>query len=177
MFSNLQIENPQDHPRAWHTVRPDDDGTFDDFAGSFLLDPHLWLGLRPFSALLQDALPDPMPNRVGGFNVSINRSSPPGENARSFPFRAPGQTGVGPDRVTRLSDYTTGGTMRNLSWMDLLSLLTQHNMGRRDPGASDPFAIFPGTSREGPVDRLGDYALSQEGEHHPVAYKEQELTS
>lgn len=101
------MESPQDDPRAWRNRGLGDDGDFDDFAGSFLSDPHSWLGLRPFSAQLRDILPGPTPSGGGGFTLSVNRSSSPGGNSRTVVFGRPGQTDIRPDRVMPLTEYAT----------------------------------------------------------------------
>lgn len=86
-------------------MRQDDDGDFDDFPGSFLSHPHIWLGFTSFSAHLRDILPGPTPGGGGGFTMSIGRSSSPGGNTRTFIFGRPGQTDAGLDRVMPLTEY------------------------------------------------------------------------
>jgi len=61
-------------------------------------------------AHLGDILPGQRPGGGGGFTLSINRSSSPGGNTRTFMLGRPGQTDVGPDRVMPLTEYVTATT-------------------------------------------------------------------
>lgn len=62
-------------------------------------------------------LPGPRPSGGGGFTLSINRSSSPGGNTRTFILGRPGQTDIGPDRVMPLTEYVAA-TIRNVDWSD-----------------------------------------------------------
>ena len=61
---------------------------------------------------LSDIFPGPRPGGGGGgFTLSINRSSSPGGNTRTFVLGRPGQTDVGPDRVMPLAEYVIATTL------------------------------------------------------------------
>ena len=60
----------------------------------------------PFPPQMGDLFPGPTP-RSGGFTWSINRSSSPGGNTRSFVLGGPRQTDIGSDRVMPLTEYVT----------------------------------------------------------------------
>lgn len=104
-YGPMQIESPQDDPRAFHAG--DYEG-IDDLTGRYLLRPRSWLGLmNPLLAHLGDIFPGPRPGGGGGFTLSINRSSSPGGNTRTFILGRPGQTDFGPDRVMPMREYVT----------------------------------------------------------------------
>jgi len=63
---------------------------------------------------LSDIFPGPRPGGGGGgggFTLSINRSSSPGGNTRTFVLGRPGQTDIGPDRVMPLAEYVIATTL------------------------------------------------------------------
>ena len=58
---------------------------------------------------MRDLFPGQRPGG-GGFTLSINRSSSPGGNTRTFVLGRPGQTDTGPERVMPLTEYVTATT-------------------------------------------------------------------
>lgn len=59
---------------------------------------------------LRDLFPASRPGGGGGFTLSINRSSSPGSNTRTFVLGGPGQADIGSDRVMPLAEYATATT-------------------------------------------------------------------
>jgi len=59
---------------------------------------------NPSSAQLRDIFPGQRPGG-GDLTWSINRSSSPGGNTRTFILGRQGQTDIGPDRVMPLTEY------------------------------------------------------------------------
>lgn len=100
----VQIESPQDDPRAWENMEQGDNGDLDDLTGIYLCDPIPHWYSKSSSAQLRDVFPGG-PRPGSGFTFSIDRSSSPGRGTRTVIFGGPGRGDMGPDRVMPLTEY------------------------------------------------------------------------